>query len=185
MAISFVAMNDPPHLRYKMNGIELLSLGRAEYLQHLAAHEAGHAVVGLARGFALLAIDIQMEPTEHPDGGFVMGGVVFDAPDGDMNALLKEQPAEAAVVLMAGSCAEQVLLGSHMREGWSGDLRILRIGHGWLGGMPELPPVLIKYMNRAYEDVLLHQTEIRDVANTLLLNGRLTANDVQAVLARD
>ena len=162
-----------------------MSLERPEFLQHLAAHESAHAVVGLAHGFTVITADITMEPTKHPDGGFMMGGVVFDAPDEDMNKLAKERPDDAGVVFMAGMCAEEALLGSHVQECWAGDLRIVRIGHGWLeaDGRAERMPALIEFLNRAYEEVVVRKEALRNLANVLLLRGKLSGADIAAILA--
>jgi len=32
-----------------------------------------------------------------------------------------------------------------------GDLRIMRIGHGWLDGMTDLPPEVLIYINDAHQ----------------------------------
>jgi hypothetical protein len=42
----------------------------------------------------LIDIDIASAPVPHQDGGFILAGVRFDAPNGDMNELARERPAE-------------------------------------------------------------------------------------------
>jgi hypothetical protein len=169
-------------LRFRGHPVTWADLDPIQIRQHLAAHEAGHAVVGLRYGMAFLDIDIQSDPVAHPDGGFIFGGVRFVAPHDDMNEWADAHPAEAAVVLMAGFCAEEVLLRCHLRESWEGDVRIMRIGHGWLVGMADHVPEMFGYVNAAHEAVTQNQTVIRDVANVLLARGRMTANEVEALI---
>ncbi|HCG01757.1 MAG TPA: hypothetical protein DEV93_14595 [Chloroflexi bacterium] len=165
-------------LRFLTHAVEWVELNPIQLRQHMAVHEAGHAVVGIAHDMSLLDVDIQSDPVSHPDGGFIFGGIRFDAPNGDMNEWARERPVETAIVLMAGKCAEELILGSHLRESWSGDLRILRIGHGWLEGMSDLPHEMFRYLNDAHDAVTRHETTIRRVADVLLRKGRLTADEV-------
>jgi len=123
-------------------------------------------------------VDIQKSPVSHPDGGFVFGGTRFAAPDGDMNQWAKERPVQTAIVLMAGISAEEVILECHLRESWLGDLRILRIGHGWLEGMSDLPREMFRYLNEAHEAVTRNETAIRRVADALLSSGRLNVDEI-------
>jgi hypothetical protein len=149
-------------LRFRGHSVAWAALSPIQMRQHLAAHEAGHAVVALRYDMALLDIEIESDPVAHPEGGFIFGGVRFVAADGDMNEWAKAQPADAAVVLMAGFCAEEVLLGCHLRESWEGDMRIMRIGHGWLVGTADRVPQMFGYVNAAHEAVMQNQTAIRD-----------------------
>jgi hypothetical protein len=169
---------DVSRLRFRTCVIGWDALSAERLRLHMATHEAGHAVVGLAHNLSIIDIDIQLDPVLHPDGGFIFGGTRFDAPDGDMNTLARERPAETAVVLMAGLCAEEVVLGSHLRESWMGDLRIVRIGHGWLDGMSELPPELFDYLNDAHDAVTRSEMSIRKVADLLFRRGRLTGDQI-------
>jgi hypothetical protein len=108
--------------------------------------------------------------------------VRFDAPEGDMNRWARAQPIETAVVLMAGICAEEVLLGCHLRESWMGDVRIVRISHGWLDGMTEFPPEMFVYINDAHQAVTRSEVAISAVAGALLREGRLTSAEITALV---
>jgi ATP-dependent Zn protease len=151
--------------------------------RHKATHEAGHAVVGAALGFAVIDVDINLSPTPHPDGGLIAGGTRFDAPGGDIHALARERPAETAIALMAGLCSEEVILGAHLRESWIGDLRILRIGHGWTDGPREMPSEIVSYLNEAHETVTRNRNSIQAVAEQLHETGYLTGAQVKAIYA--
>jgi hypothetical protein len=144
----------------------------------MSVHEAGHAVVGLAHDISVLEVDIESDPVDHPDGGFIFGGTRFDTPDGDMNAWARERRGDSALVLMAGLCAEEVVFGSHLRESWLGDLRILRIGHGWLEGRAEIPHEVFRYINDAHDAVTRKEASVRAVADELFRRGRLTGDEV-------
>jgi hypothetical protein len=111
----------------------------------------------------------------------IAGGTRFDAPGGDMNALARKRPTETAVALMAGLCAEEVILGAHLRESWHGDLRILRIGHGWTDGLSQIPPEIITYLNAAHEAVTRSQIAIQAVAEQLDRAGHLTGDQVDSI----
>jgi hypothetical protein len=169
-------------LRFRTHAVAWDELDAKQAREHIAVHEAGHAVVGLRHGMRLLDVDIGSDPVAHPDGGFIFGGVRFDAPDGDMNRWAQAQPVETAVVLMAGMCAEEVLLGYHLRESWMGDLRIVRIGHGWLEGMTVLPPEMLIYINDAHEAVTRSEAAISAVAGALLREAHLTATEIAALV---
>jgi hypothetical protein len=169
-------------LRFRTHPVAWEDLDSTQVVQHMAMHEAGHAVVGLAHGMSLLDIVIQSEPVAHPDGGFVFGGARFDAPDGDMNEWAKARPAETAVVLMAGMCAEEVVLGCHLSESWMGDVRIARIGHGWIGYGTADQSRMFGYINDAHDEVAASEAGIRTVANALLQTGRLTADEIALLM---
>jgi hypothetical protein len=174
-------MNDAAEtarLKFRTRGVNWAALTPIEVRQHIAVHEAGHAVVGLIRDVSLLDVDIKRSPVSHPDGGFVFGGTRFAAPDGDMNQWAKERPVETAIVLMAGISAEEVILECHLRESWLGDLRILRIGHGWLEGMSDLPREMFRYLNEAHEAGTRNATAIRRVADARLSSGRLHVAEI-------
>lgn len=173
---------EPGKLRFRTHAVAWDELDANQSREHIAVHEAGHAVVGLRRGMRLLDVDIGSDPVAHPDGGFIFGGVRFDAPDGDMNRWAQAQPIETAVVLMAGMCAEEVLLGCHLRESWMGDVRIVRIGHGWLGGMTVLPPEMLNYINDSHQAVTRSEAAISVVAGALLREARLTATEIAALV---
>ena len=80
---------------------------------------------------------------------------------------------------MAGLCAEEVLLGTHGRQGWGGDRRIVRIGDGWVDPMtPEQWERLLQYIDEAHRAVVCHEAAVRSVADSLLLVGKLTGADV-------
>jgi len=82
---------------------------------------------------------------------------------------------------MAGLCAEEVILGAHLRESWIGDLRILRIGHGWIDGMRQLPPELISYLNEAHAAVTQKETQIQAIAKLLARTGHLTGDQLNSL----
>lgn len=169
-------------LRFRSQPVAWDDLDAMQVRQHMAVHEAGHAVIGLMHHMELLEVDIQSDPVAHPDGGVIFGGARFAAPDDDMNEWARAQPAETAVVLMAGMCAEEVVLGCHLRESWMGDVRIVRIGHGWLEGRADLPSELVDYLNDAYDAVTASETAIRTVADVLLRAGRLTADEIAVLI---
>ena len=169
-------------LRFRTHAVAWDELDAKQAREHIAVHEAGHAVVGLRHGMRLLDVDIGSDPVAHPDGGFIFGGVRFDAPEGDMKRWARAQPIETAVVLMAGICAEEVLLGCHLRESWMGDVRIVRISHGWLDGMTEFPPEMFVYINDAHQAVTRSEVAISAVAGALLREGRLTSAEITALV---
>ncbi len=173
---------DTGKLRFPTHAVAWDELDAKQAREHIAVHEAGHAVVGLRHGMRLLDVDIGSDPVAQPDGGSIFGGVRFDAPGGDMNRWAQAQPTETAVVLMAGMCAEEVLLGCHLRESWMGDLRIMRIGHGWLDGMTDLPPEVLIYINDAHQLVTRSEAAIGAVAGALLREARLTATEITALV---
>jgi hypothetical protein len=168
-------------LQFRTHPVAWTELSPTRLRRHVATHEAGHAVVGAALGLQVVDVAIDLTPSLHPDGGVVFAGTRFDAPGGDMNALARERPAETAVALMAGLCAEEVLLGAHLRESWIGDLRIVRIGHSWIDGKRQLPPELISYLNEAHSTVTRSETAIRAIAELLTHTGHLTGDQVDSL----
>lgn len=179
-----VMIDEPPNrLRFRTHPVGWSDLRPDQRRRHSATHEAGHAVVGAALGLTIIDVDINLTPTPHPDGGLIVGGTRFDAPGGDMNALARERPTETAVALMAGLCAEEVILGAHLHESWIGDLRILRIGHGWTDGLSQIPPEVIKYLNEAHDAVTRSENPIQAVAEQLYETGHLTGAQVNLITA--
>jgi ATP-dependent Zn protease len=153
-----------------------------------AVHECGHAVVGLALGLELVEIDIARDPTPHIEGGLQMGGTVFVAPSGDMNQLARQRPVEMGIAMMAGMCAEEVILGGHAKGGWKGDSRIVKEGHGWTAAAHTADEKrirvdkMIEYTNKAHELVIANKETIRQLANELMKKGRLEGADVATLI---
>lgn len=170
------------------NPVDVLSLNPAEILRQIAVHEAGHAVVGSLLGFELIDVSVADVLTQHPagDGWWQMGGARFEAPDEDVNQLAKQRPDEMAVVLLAGTAAEEVALRQHIRESWAGDLRIIRSSRGMIDeSTPEEAARFIQTFVRPALDeaerlVRGRYEWIARVANELQLSRWLSAESVAA-----
>jgi hypothetical protein len=164
--------------------VDLLDLDPSARRLHSAVHEAGHAVVGIAVGLPLLEVTIH-EPTpwEQESDALLLGGTRFEAPNGDQHELARQRPDEVAVMAMSGSEAEQALLGRYGTGGFAGDVRMVRIGFGWLRPMStDQQSCLHAYRDQAKALVGLHRNAIESVANALVEVGRLSRADLTAIL---
>ncbi len=84
------------------------------------------------------------------------------------------------LALMAGVCAEGVVLGCHLQKGWEGDLELVRIGYGWVDALTfEQQHALFRLIGQAHELVLQHESAIRRVASRLLEDGKLGGEEVR------
>ena len=102
-----------------------------DFLHHGAIHEAGHAIVGLALGLEIDGVEIgRFTPAEqHGSDAFEAGLTYFVAPDNDLRKL--ERPREVSLALLAGSLAEDEILGGHASKGYAGDSDRVRSLWGW------------------------------------------------------
>jgi hypothetical protein len=168
-----------------------LTLTPEEIRQHIAVHEAGHAVVGLALGLHLVDVSIgnpDAPPPEPPaDSGIVqvvLGRTLWEPED--LASLANDHPHETAVMAMAGVVAEELILHRHGEEGWTRDLEILGVAKGWVSGITpkepaELGPEVRALVLEAERLVRQHGQWTVDVANDLMLMGWLTGATVLRV----
>jgi hypothetical protein len=128
----------------------------------------------------LVSVDVTMAESHRE--GLIPGGTKFVAPDDDQKQLARQHPAEMAVVLLAGVCAEEHLLGCHLKDGWLGDIEIVKEGHGWTdAGNGERQERIRDYLEAADDAVQQRAGAIRLVASALLEAGRLTGPEVVAL----
>jgi hypothetical protein len=136
---------------------------------HAAVHEAAHAVVGISLG--LTVVEIQMG---RP--GIARYGTDFGTHPVD---LARQLPDVMALVVPAGSIAEQLILGSRLEQGWEGDVQILKEG---LQLSPEETQLILteRVPNLVHE----HRAAIETVAETLLTENVLSGEAVIALMNR-
>jgi hypothetical protein len=145
----------------------------------MATHEAGHCVVGLRLGLTLNGVSLGDLGVQS--GGHVVGGTKFEAPNDDQKELARQKPELMAVVSMAGSAAERLLLGRYMADGWIGDIEILRCGLGWIEGGPldeGRRNELTRYVKSAEEAVDHDRNAIIRVGEALRHAGSLSSVEV-------
>lgn len=144
------------------------SLTPAEAVQHFAVHEAGHAVVGRRHGLVIIRVSLDVVPT---DVGTQAGGAEFVLGPGGVEAEVRTRPLEIGSMCLAGSLAEESWLGGHIDDGYSEDVRIMRVGLGWIeGGELDLDRTrrLSELVSQARRDVRENRDQIRLVANALM-----------------
>ncbi len=147
----------------------------------MAVHEAGHAVIGLVQGLAILEVQIG---GLAPNGiGLMVGGTTFDAPVGDVRVLMREQPEQMGVALMAGAAAELKFYRGSISQSYDEDLKILRRGMGWLEGLNDVQQAAVTgYLEAAIDAVADHRQAIQRTAEALIAGRRLSGLEVSAIL---
>ena len=163
-------------------GVDLWSISAAERFAQIAVHESGHAVIGVRRGFDVL--DVQLGDSSDCPSGLAAGGTRFDAPSGDQVELAKAHPRKIAPVLLAGSLAEQLILGRYVEDGYLEDFRIMRIGLGWIEALTdEQCPDFRGLMALSQQVVLSEEQAIRKVATALVVSRRLDRPEILELVA--
>lgn len=166
-----------------MAPIDLTVLSKHRLVQHLAVHESGHAVVGARAGFTVRAV--QLISGEQCASGTMGAWTHFDAPDDDQVKLARAHPQEMAIVLLAGSLAEERILGNHAVAGYTEDIRILRLGLGWerpLGRWQQRR--LERIIGLARDAVRREEGDIRRLASALTRFGELDQLQISRLLDR-
>jgi hypothetical protein len=101
--------------------------------------------------------------------------------EGDPCALIGAQPDRMAVVMVAGSVAERVVLGDILPSGYSGDLAALKLCY------PDFPDDPADLLNNAMREALdlayEHRVEIAAVGDQLFIKGRLVGEEVEKLIA--
>jgi ATP-dependent Zn protease len=145
--------------------------------RHQAVHEAGHAVIGIARGLQVEEVGFNAEDADAP--------IHFPASTrfvgGDPCELISAEPELMIVVMLAGSVAEKVVLGDILANGYQGDLGALELCYP---DFPDDPKKLLgDAMREALELINEHRREIAALADQLLIDGRLAGEDIERIIA--
>lgn len=161
--------------------IDPASLTQARLWSHVAVHEAGHAVIGMVLGLPVL--EVQIGDLESTEFGLMAGGTKFDAPEGDTRRLMREQPDQMGIVLMAGAASELEFYKGSISQGYHEDLKILRRGMGWLEGLNDAQQAVVtRYVAVAIQAVASHRLPIHRTAEALITRHRLSAHEVGEIL---
>ena len=158
---------------------ELLLTGQLR--RFVAAHEAGHAALGVVLG--LKVVEVSCSPQPWGEGQLAGGGTRFLTSNGAQETLVADHPEVAGLVLLAGCFAEQSLLdGQFVNGGFSGDLEV------WKRGMMRAG---LDHTSREQASELVAATQrhvetnldaIRTIAQALEEAGQLTGAEVSALL---
>lgn len=138
-------------------------------------------MIGWISGLKVLRVEVGRP---HVLGaGLALGQTVFDAPEGDHNLLAKSRPNEMALTMLAGVTSEQLIEGSFGREGWLEDLRIMRLGLGWVAGSNDIGrrDKLEALLGECRRKVVKYQEEILTVAQVLLRRRSLDGLQMASV----
>ena len=86
---------------------------------------------------------------------------------------------------MSGFCAEQMLTGQYLDDGYKVDLDILRVGKGWIDGMDpsDAQTLLVPLIEASNEAVRQRRREIEEVATHLYRYGVIDGATVAAIVA--
>lgn len=144
------------------------------WLSHAAIHEAAHAVFAHARGIPFIDISLATPADLAPlwTGGSVEGGGLR-LTTAEPTAWVPQQPDAAADMLLAGVSAEKHAFGHVGRTSADRDVKILRLGMGWVDPEHEVETLdaikrsrvrLLEEMPTRYDTIVLVATELtRDV----------------------
>jgi hypothetical protein len=142
-----------------------------------AVHEAGHAVVGVALGFEVIEV--------------LLHGVGNQPAHTEFNEtyeeLFVESPDDAAVMVLAASCAEIRLIPNRRPTSFAGgDLPLIRQHHpAFQKSLPDaqILPLMRPLMDRAFKAVDAHRDAIETVTASLLEVDRLSGADLEALIS--
>lgn len=159
-----------------------LDLIRSGEIQRFtAAHEAGHAVLGVVCGLEVIQVNCRIQPWGN--GELAAGATQFRTSDGAQESLVIDHPEVAGPVLLAGCFAERALLGGqYMVEGYSGDLKIWKRGMMRAGADHRSSELAAQLISTTQRWVMENRTAIAVVAAALGSVGRLTGNEVQSLV---
>lgn len=106
------------------------------WFAHVGVHEAGHATAATLLGFDFL--DVSITPARNTLVQFAPGARIEAGglrPSSDQpTEWVGPRPADALILLLAGSLAEQEILAHHIDDGFSRDFEIWRLGAGRADG---------------------------------------------------
>ncbi|MEQ1873677.1 MAG: hypothetical protein ABL953_08130 [Ilumatobacteraceae bacterium] len=151
--------------------------------RQIATHEAGHAVIGDQCGFTLVEVRIGFEGW-HASGGQIAGGCLWDAPDGDQSQLARMEPHKFALMALAGLNAERCLCNRVLMNAYEDDLKLLRIGLGWVGGEAAEMDQFHELLRECEALVEAHANEVAGVASALDTAGNLSLEAVRDAMLR-
>lgn len=103
-----------------------------EIEEHVAVHEAGHAVTAVARGIdfqSLIFLSRNEIHERYTAGEQFMPGYVMPHQD-RVSEWFTNGPESAIDFLAAGAFAEAKILGEPLRGGLDGDIRLFKLGMG-------------------------------------------------------
>lgn len=179
--------------------LDMLLCPQHGWISHAAIHEA-HAVFAHARGIPYIDISLATPADLAPlrTGGSVVGGGL-QLTTADPTAWVPQRPDDAADMLLAGVEAEKYAFGHVGQTSGDGDLKILRMGMGWVtpeheteckGAISRSHSRLREEMPARYETIALVATELtRDVKaddygvySDFDERPRLSAEEVAAII---
>ncbi|MGG7105199.1 hypothetical protein [Rhodococcus sp. 24CO] len=180
--------------------LDMLTCPQHGWISHAAIHEAAHAVFAHARGIPFIDISLATPADLAPlwTGGSVEGGGL-QLTTSDPTVWVPQRPDDAADVLLAGVQAEEYAFGHIGRTSGDGDVKILRLGMGWVtpeheteckGAINRSRSRLREEMPARYETIRLVATELtRDVKvddygaySDFDERPRLSAEEVAAII---
>lgn len=94
---------------------------------HVFVHESAHAVAALDRGIAFKEVSIygMSNWIARNEDEMELGGLDMGRPPSEW---VREDPAAASEVLLAGHIAEKLVFVDTLRDSYAGDLRVLGAG---------------------------------------------------------
>jgi hypothetical protein len=153
-----------------------------ELRRFIAVHEAGHAALGAVLG--LEVVEVSCIPQPWGEGQLGGGGTRFVTLDGAQETLVADHPDAAGLVLLAGSFAEQSLLGGQFVDGgFSGDLEIWKRGMMRAGRDHTSRKQASELVAATQRHVATNLEAIRTIAQAVEEAGQLTGAEVSALLA--